>query len=131
MLLVKTKLKASDRHGIGLFADQFIRRGTVTWRRSRVFDVAFPPKSLSRMPAFIKKQFLKYSYFDHGKKEYILCFDDQRFINHSRRPNIQSCPHLDKAIRDIKKGEELVCNYRDYEYDWFERRRLNEKSFKK
>ena len=130
MLRVKTKLKPSARHGIGLFADQFIPKGTITWRRSPLFDVAFEPRALSRLPAFIKKQFLKYSYFDEKQKKYILCSDDQRFINHSAMPNIKSSTHFDKAMRDIKKGEELVCNYRDYERDWFERRGVKEKSFK-
>ena len=32
MLLVKTRLGASAIHGIGLFADEFIPKDTVTWR---------------------------------------------------------------------------------------------------
>ena len=130
MLLVKTKLGASNRHGIGLFADQFIPKGTVTWRYNPEFDLSFPPDCLSRMPAFVKEQFFKYSYFNHEQKKYILCFDDQRFINHSAKPNVQAKPDYDTAIKDINKGEELLCNYRDYEHDWFERRGADEKSFR-
>ena len=32
MLLVKTKIKSSEIAGIGLFADEFIPKGTCTWR---------------------------------------------------------------------------------------------------
>lgn len=32
MLLVKTRLGISSIHGIGLFADELIPKGTVTWR---------------------------------------------------------------------------------------------------
>ena len=61
--------------------------------------------------------------------KYILCSDDQKYINHSRQPNITSTPEQDVAARDIAAGEELVCNYEDYESGWFDRRDVKKEDF--
>lgn len=130
MLRVKTKLAQSSIDGIGLFADEFIPKGTVTWQYDPEFDVAFDEGALERIPEHVRGQFLKYSYFDHDLKKYILCSDDQRFINHSNNPNIVSTPEKDVAVQDIQPGEEIVCDYAHYEHDWFERRGLIRENFK-
>jgi uncharacterized protein len=39
MLVVRTKTKASEIAGIGLFADQFIPKGTVVWKYQPDFDL--------------------------------------------------------------------------------------------
>ena len=129
MLRVKTKLGLSRVHGIGLFADQFIPKGTTTWKYDPDFDMQFSEETLKRLPEWTQDQFLKYSYFDYTLNTYILCIDDQRFINHSIDHNIISTPTEDQAGRDIKMGEELFCNYNHYEKNWFERRGVDEKSF--
>ena len=49
MLLVKTKIKPSGTHGIGLFADQFILKGTITWKYDPKFDSSFTEKDLEEM----------------------------------------------------------------------------------
>ncbi len=38
MLLVKTKIGQSNISGIGVFADEFIPKGTVIWRYQEGFD---------------------------------------------------------------------------------------------
>ena len=131
MLQVKTRLGKSNKHGIGLFADQFIKKGTVTWKYTPEYDVSYSKEQVERMPEIAKKRFLDFSYFDFNIKKYILCFDDQRFINHSKNPNISSKPEIDIANRNIKKGEELTCNYEDYEQGWFENRKINKSLFEK
>ncbi len=130
MLRVKTKLEQSGVHGIGLFADQFIPKNTVTWQYDPEFDTAFEESAIKRVPEYVRYQFLKYSYFDHDMKRYVLCSDDQRFINHSNTYNILSTPKKDTAARDIQSGEELTCDYTHYEHDWFERRKLKREDFK-
>lgn len=42
MLLVKTKIGPSKISGIGLFADQFIKKGTTIWKFQHSIDVASP-----------------------------------------------------------------------------------------
>ncbi|MSU55819.1 MAG: SET domain-containing protein-lysine N-methyltransferase [Candidatus Taylorbacteria bacterium] len=130
MLRVKTKLGQSEKEGIGLFADEFVPAGTVTWHFDPEFDAAFDESAVARVPEHVRGQFLKYSYFDHTLGKYILCSDDQRFINHSDAPNILSTPERDVASRDIKQGEEMTCDYTKYEPGWFERRGIKREDFK-
>jgi SET domain-containing protein len=129
MLRVKTKLVASGIHGVGLFAAEFIPKGTITWQYDPEFDTAFEQSAIERIPEHVRSQFMKYSYYDHDLKKYVLCSDDQRFINHSDNPNIVSTPQRDEALIDIHLGEELLCDYAHYEHDWFERRGIKREDF--
>jgi uncharacterized protein len=131
MLRVKTRIKESGIEGIGLFADQFIPKGTVTWQYDPKFDTGFTEEDVAQMPDIAREQFMVYAYFDHVRKLYILCSDYQRFINHSENPNIQSTPDQDVASRDIVPGEEMTCDYTLYEHDWFERRNVEREEFAK
>jgi uncharacterized protein len=129
MLLVKTFLGLSNRHGIGLFAAQFIPKDTVTWEFSYDFDTAHSETQITLMSPPAREQFLKYAYFDKELEKYILCFDDQRFINHcSVSPNILSTPRRDIAGRDINEGEELLCDYNCYDDTYFNRLGIEEKT---
>lgn len=130
MLRIRTKLQLSHVDGIGLFADQFIPAGAVTWIYDPVFDQAYDEEKIGSLPDFLRDQFVTYAFWDHAQKKYILCADNQRFINHSNRPNIHSTPYEDRAIRDIHVGEELTCDYAGYEYDWFERREKDRGTFR-
>ncbi|MGP0091789.1 MAG: SET domain-containing protein [Xanthobacteraceae bacterium] len=118
MLLVATRLTPSPVHGIGIFADTFIAKGTPVWKFLRGFDLELPldfPLSLSE-PA--RRQFLKYTYISPATGNYILCTDDARFFNHSDDPNVISTSvegeqeGMDIAARDINAGEELLYDYR-------------------
>jgi len=127
MLYVKTVIGKSTIHGIGLFADQFIPKGTVTWKYHPLFDTAFSEEDLIDMPSIAKKHFLHYSYFDKDLAKYVLCHDSQRFINHSiKRMNIHSTVQEDIAARDIQKGEELFCDYNKFDDSYFSRHGIRE-----
>jgi SET domain-containing protein len=127
MLLVKTRLGISGIHGIGLFADQFIPKGTITWEYNPLFDTAFSEEEIAKMSEPSKKIFLHYAYFDKKLNKYVLCFDDQRFINHSRKKlNIHSTVRQDVASRDIQAGEELLCDYDKYDDTYFHRHGLKD-----
>lgn len=124
MILVKTRLKKSRIHGIGLFADQFIQKGTPTWKYTPWFDISYSDKDLKKMSKHAQEQVFWYAYFDKKSKKYVLCADDQRFINHSsskKKINIVSTPDQDKALRDIKPGEELLCDYNKFDNQYFKR----------
>lgn len=130
MLRVKTTIGLSRLHGVGLFADQFIKRGTTTWQYDKGLDPDFSFEDFDQLTKGHKSIFEKYGYRDFDLNRFIVCIDDQRFINHSSKNfNILSSPNKDIAARDIEKGEELLCNYNDYEQGWFERRNLEEKEF--
>jgi|SRR5712664_2224225 len=119
MLLIRSKTRVSEIHGIGLFADEFIPKGTITWRFLEGFDQRLPRSILNELSAPAREQFLKYSYFDSDKMLYELCSDDARFFNHSDEPNTGSISNdTDVALRDIQQGEELTCDYRTFDADW-------------
>jgi len=119
MLLISTKLKNSDINGLGLFADQFVPKGTKIWELTPKFDIIYEEKDLSVLTEYGRKKFLHYCY-QCGDK-YVLCFDDARFINHSENPNTIDGANLEDpvfALQDIQIGEEILCNYKDYDNDW-------------
>ena len=131
MIRVKTKLDQSSVHGIGLFADQFIPKGTITWEYYPLFDTAFSEEEIAQMSEPAKKQFFHYAFLDKEVGKYVLCFDDQRFINHSSKNyNIVSSPHQDMAVRDIQPGEELLCDYNKFDNTYFTRLDIKEKDLK-
>ena len=121
MLIVKTKLSKSNIHGIGLFADQDIPKGTLVQKFIDGFDLIVQPNQLIDASDEGKKQFLKYSYHHKISGNYILNCDDARFLNHSFHPNLIADPdggENDVAARDIKAGEELTVNYENFDADY-------------
>ena len=121
MLLVKTKICPSKINGIGLFADQFIPKGTVTWKAVLEFDRRFSAKDLEILSEIGRATFIKHAFLSKRSGLYVLCFDDARFFNHSFEPNIgdedsvDSEEGIDMALRDIYAGEELTCDYRAFD----------------
>lgn len=123
MLLVKTTLAPSRIHGIGLFADQRISRGQRVWTFTPGLDLLVPKTVADALPEPAKTQFLNYSYLEATTMEYVFCFDDARFFNHSDTPNTKSRSgqdddEFDVAVRNIARGEELTCDYRAFDLDW-------------
>jgi len=54
MLLVKTKLGPSKIHGIGLFVDEFIPKGTIVWKFVPGFDLKFTKEEVEKFPGLAK-----------------------------------------------------------------------------
>lgn len=121
MLLVKTVLKYSPIHGLGCFADQDIPKGTTVWRFDQDIDLIFKETELEKFPESFR-EFLKiyaYSPMDEEEKKYILCIDHARHMNHSDDPNLLETPEgLNVASKNIKAGEELTCDYREFDKDF-------------
>lgn len=118
MLLVKTKIGPSKIAGIGLFADEFIAKGTPVWKFELGFDLQISKSKFSELSESAQQQVLNYCYFNPKTNYYVVCSDDARFFNHSDDPNCTSGPdddHIDVAIRDIQKGEELTQNYKIFD----------------
>jgi len=122
MLLVKTKLDISGIHGIGLFAAEFIPKNTVIWKFNRLIDLRCPEEEIEKLSESSRRQIQKYSYREKHTGLYVLCGDDARFFNHSQNPNCFDFYHdkeqdLTVALRDIKPGEELTCDYALFDLD--------------
>ncbi len=123
MLCVKTKIKESKIHGIGLFADEFIKKGTVIWRFTPGFDIKFTEEQILSFPDLVQIYLSKYTWKSKKSGLYCFCTDDGKFFNHSDNQNCFSEYLSDEdesqvfAIRDIEIGEELTDNYSSFEDD--------------
>lgn len=120
MLVVKTKISHSKIEGIGLIADQFIPKGTVTWKFDPRFDIYFDPSEVEKMSELQKDLIIHFAYLSKKSGKYVYSIDNTRFTNHSTSPNIAEDDKLSEgdaeictvAIRDIQIGEEMTIDYR-------------------
>ena len=113
MLLVRTYLDRSAIHGLGVFAGEFIRKGTKVWRFVEGFDRAYSPKQFARLPK-PAKDFIRF----HGYRvdgEIILTADHDCHMNHSDDPNTYLHNGYAIARRNIRKGEEITNDYREFD----------------
>lgn len=121
MLLVKTRLAPSAIAGIGLFADEDIKAGMVTWRFMPGLDQLFSDDDLATLPEAVRTQFLTYTYLHAATGKHVYCLDNARFMNHSDTPNTagvhegNAIEGHDIALRDIARGEELTCDYHAFD----------------
>lgn len=117
MNLVKTYLEKSPIEGIGLFAAEFIPKGTLIWKLTEPFDLvldknvfdAFLFGSHAKFSDVFRNNLLRYYYEKDGKC--VFCGDGARFANHSLNSNTQSFFDKQFAKTDIRKGDEITCNY--------------------
>ncbi len=99
-----------DEKGYGLFATHRIPRGTITWTLDHLDRVITPQEMDSHDPRY-REILMKYS-FRNNRGEYIFCWDNGRYINHSFNSNCCLTPYnFEIAIRDIEAGEELTDDY--------------------
>ena len=119
MLKVRTYLAASPIHGIGLFADEDIPRGTVVWEFNHRVDLIFTPEEWKSIGASISAPSFaalkRYSYKERGN--HYLCLDNAQFMNHSSQwYNVENNGKENRmlACSDIRKYDELLCNYFHY-----------------
>lgn len=114
MLKIKTKLDKSMIHGLGLFADEDVPKGTVVWEYNPATCHTYTIEGFIERCKSCSleeiKNLINYSYIKN-KLVYSIT-DDTRYINHSTRANVDfSNPKKEIALRDIKKGEEILENY--------------------
>lgn len=121
MLLIKTKIKESGIHGIGLFADQFIPKGTEIWKFTPGFDQKFTREQILNFPDLLQIYIYKYCWRSKKSKLYCFSADNGKYFNHSENPNVLS-EYRDNeeevvtvAIKDIDTGEEILDNYNSFE----------------
>lgn len=116
MLLVPTQLSSSSIHGIGVFAAIDIPAGTQIWTMDERFDRVIPESLRDEVPALTAEFIDIYCYPSQAHPgHYILETDNGRFMNHSETPNTDfNTPGKGIAKRLIKKGEEILCDYREF-----------------
>lgn len=113
MLLVKTYLDNSDIHGLGVFAGEFIRKGTKIWRFVDGFDRAYSPKEFARLPKPARDFIRHHGYRVDG--EILLTADHDHHMNHSDAPNTYLKNGYAIARINIPKGTEITNDYREFD----------------
>lgn len=118
---VKTYIAESDIEGIGLFAAEFIPKGTLIWKFSGL-DLKLTLEEIKSLNLndIEEKYFFRYEFGKDGI--YYVCSDNAKYCNHSDSPNTYGYPEQ-YASYDIFIGNEITCDYgainRDFNKDEF------------
>lgn len=121
MLTIKTYIDKSPIHGIGLFADEFIPKGTKIWEFTPNFDLKFTKEEINSFPFPIQEYLNKYAWLSKKSNKYCFSSDDGKYFNHSKNNNVQSYYTEDQeevitySLLDIEKGQELLDDYSSFE----------------
>jgi SET domain-containing protein len=117
MMLVPTYVAPSEIEGVGVFAAEPIPARTLIWRLEPQLDRLIPVGQVPELPHVLQDFVERYSYpYPHDPSMLIVEVDNGRFMNHSDGPNtIFSDPDAGFTLRDIAAGEELTCNYAEFD----------------
>ena len=100
----------NEQIGYGIVALKPIPQGTITWALDKL-DRTFSPGQVKAMDELYQKVLDKYTY-RNAQGNYILCWDNARFVNHSSNANcLTTAYEFEIAVRDIAAGEELTDDY--------------------
>lgn len=115
MLLIHASAGPSAIHGTGLFAREPIAAGTLIWELRTGFDREFTIDQLEALPTADREAIRRYLYVDVTSGLSVLCADDARYMNHADLPNTRTAGRQTFAVSDISAGEELTCDYREFD----------------
>ncbi|MBW8242069.1 SET domain-containing protein [Muricauda oceani] len=100
----------SNEIGYGVVATKLIPAGTITWVLDQL-DREFTPFELQQMSPIYQNILDTYT-FRNNKGNYVLCWDNGRYVNHSFNSNCLTTAYdFEIAIRDIQPGEQLTDDY--------------------
>ena len=106
-------LEVSPAIGLGLFATADLPRGTITWAADPL-DRVLAPAAVAELPQTLARDLLDRFAWQASDGNFILTWDNARFVNHSCAPNcISSGFGFEMAVRDIAAGAELTNDYAD------------------
>lgn len=96
--------------GNGVFAVRPIPRGTAVWALDR-FDRVMREEEVRALEPVYQEILEKYCFRDR-EGNWIFCWDNTRFINHSFRPTCIATPYqFEIAVVDIAAGQEITNDY--------------------
>jgi SET domain-containing protein len=115
MFRVPTYVSRSSIHGFGVFAAAPIPKGTVIWQFDEGADWILTEAEMAAFPEKLQAQMEAWTYQGEDGT-FILCSDGAKFMNHSFEPNCDDSGFYQTvAARDIAAGEELTCDYREFD----------------
>lgn len=111
MIHPSTELRfISPDMGYGVVATEFIPMGTITWVLDKL-DREFSPAEVQKMDPIYRDILDTYTY-RNNKGNFVLCWDNGRYVNHSFHANCLTTAYdFEIAIRDIFPGEQLTDDY--------------------
>ena len=111
MIHPHTELKfISNEVGYGVVATHFIPAGTITWVLDKL-DREFSPTDFQAMDSIYQEILDTYT-FRNNNGNFVLCWDNGRYVNHSFNSNCLTTAYdFELAIRDIHVGEQLTDDY--------------------
>jgi SET domain-containing protein len=119
MIHIKYRLDRSDKHGIGLFADEDLKSGQLIYTASPILDVNITQEQFDSLSDREKEEFQWWGFFDEPSQRWHVDFDVSKFINHSLEGTVTQDKNHNGAhlitTRDVNKGEELTQNYLEFE----------------
>ena len=115
MLLIHATAGPSSIHGTGLLAREPIPAGALILQLEHAVDRSVTKAELDGWPVDEQERLRNFIYIDIVTGLYVLCGDDARYMNHADAPNTRSVGNQTFASRDIFPGEELTCDYREFD----------------
>lgn len=96
--------------GYGVVATQLIPAGTITWTLDKL-DREFSPLEFQALEPIYQNILDTYT-FRNNQGNFVLCWDNGRYVNHSFNSNCLTTAYdFEMAIRDIHPGEQLTDDY--------------------
>jgi SET domain-containing protein len=118
---VKHKIfKSNVCDGVGLFADEYIKKGTITWICDDIFCKCYTNEEYNSWNNSTKNKInFDDLYWINQKNELCFPLDKEKYINHSRTSNLGCLHHeilgeMTYAKENIKKGDEFLIDYREF-----------------
>jgi SET domain-containing protein len=116
MMLFRTYVAMSEIQGLGVFAGEFIPKGSKIWALDPKFDLLITPNEVEALPPHMQEFVGRYGY-PHMELPGIIVLDSDhgKFMNHSLTPNTDfRVFDVGYALVDIAEGEEINCNYFEF-----------------
>jgi SET domain-containing protein len=116
-MTVPTYVGPSAIEGVGIFAAARIGAGQAIWILEEKLDLLLSHEEVSQLPD-LRRGFIERYGYQHMTKPgiVVLEYDNGRFMNHSDTPNTDfTSPDVGYAVCDIAEGEELTCNYAEFD----------------
>lgn len=111
MIHPKTTLRfINEEVGYGLFATEFLPKGTITYVKDSL-EIEISPKEFERHSKELQEVIERFSYIDqHGMR--VISWDFGKYVNHCCQCNSISTGYgFEIAIRDIQPGEQITDEY--------------------
>lgn len=120
MLVVRTRVGPSTVQGVGVIAVEDVPAGALVWKNDPAAVRFYGPDEVASVSPAFREFLVRHAFRRKGDDRLCLCLDDTRHMNHSDDPNVREDPATfdSFAVRPIRAGEEITCDYRDFDDDF-------------